>query len=115
MIIMEKQVKEILDGYAKLWGVPSDIETFSINDKVHTWENFIDDIVNPSLQDLKEIHEKMPMNAHLPIVDANSGTILTQRQALQTVISNALDLISSPHHDSLPLKVSELLEQGVIG
>jgi len=111
---MDKQVKEILDGYAKMFNVPSDIETFSINDKVHTWENFIDEIVNPTLQELKETHEKLPINAHLPIVDENAGIILTQRQAFQTIISNALELVWSQHHDSLPLKVSELLKQGVV-
>ena len=112
MIIM--QVKKIVDEYAGAFGVPAIIENFSIDDNKNTWNNFMHDLIEPLLKELKEIHDNMGVNVHIPVVDENSGIVLTQRQALQEIICNALEMVASSHLEeaNLPIAISTMLEQG---
>lgn len=114
MIIMDKQVKKIVDEYAGAFGVPAIIENFSIDDNKNTWNNFMHDLIEPLLKELKEIHDNMGVNVYIPVVDENSGIILTQRQALQEIICNALEMVASSHLEeaNLPIAISTMLEQG---
>ena len=44
------------------FGVPAIIENFSIDDNKMTWNNFMHDLIEPLLKELKEIHDNMPVN-----------------------------------------------------
>ena len=116
--IMENEVNEILKGYADAFNIPfgKAISHFTIDDNKHDWNSFIKEIVEPALVELKEIHDGMPVNALLPIVDSNAGIVLSQRQAFQTIIANAFDMMSSNawEEGSLPLSISRMLEQRII-
>ena len=93
-------------------GMDCTIENHSIDDSKFSWIAFMADMIQPFLDDMKAIHENLPMNSHVPICDVNSGTILTQRQALQTIIMNATTMIESPYFQAgeLPTSITGLLE-----
>ncbi len=89
------------------------VENHGADDNTWSWDDFITNMIQPFLDEMKAIHEKLPMNSHIPIYDVDGGVILTQRQALQQIIMNAHDMIQCPdlEEGELPVAFTSLLKK----